>query len=52
LNGAATIGLCGNSGNSEATHLHLEIRASKSEQFTGWAALRQGLMTPGVLFKR
>jgi hypothetical protein len=52
LNEAATIGLCGNSGNSEATHLHLEVRASKSDQFAGWAALRQGLMTPGVLFKR
>jgi hypothetical protein len=52
LDGAAVIGSCGNTGNSEATHLHLELRASKSENFNGWASLRSGLMDPGVLFRR
>lgn len=48
----ATIGTCGNTGNSEATHLHLEVRASKSSNYTSWGALRSGLMNPEILFKR
>jgi murein DD-endopeptidase MepM/ murein hydrolase activator NlpD len=46
------LGACGNTGNSEATHLHLEIRASKSPQFIHWAQIRSGVMDPVALFKR
>ena len=47
------IGFAGNSGNSEATHLHLEVRMGKSASFPGWAALsRNNLVNPGVLFSR
>lgn len=46
------IGQCGNTGNSEATHLHLESRASKSAQFIGWANIRSGVMDDVALFKR
>ncbi len=46
------IGLCGNTGNSEARHLHLESRASKSPQFIGWANIRSGVMDDVALFKR
>jgi hypothetical protein len=46
------IGTCGNTGNSEATHLHLEVRASRSENFSHWAALKDGLLDPVVLFRR
>jgi hypothetical protein len=46
------IGMCGNTGNSEATHLHLESRASKSSQFIGWANIRSGVMDDVALFKR
>lgn len=46
------IGMCGNTGNSEATHLHLESRASKSPQFIGWANIRSGVMDDIALFKR
>jgi murein DD-endopeptidase MepM/ murein hydrolase activator NlpD len=42
----------GNSGNSEAAHLHLEVRASKDPNFTHWANIRNGVMDPIVLFKR
>jgi uncharacterized protein YraI len=52
LGAGAIIGTCGNSGNSEATHLHLEVRASNSPNFSGWAAIRSGVMDPVVLFKR
>jgi murein DD-endopeptidase MepM/ murein hydrolase activator NlpD len=50
--GGAQIASCGNTGNSEATHLHLEIRASRSPDFVRWAVLRDGLMDPVALFKR
>ncbi len=46
------IGLCGNTGNSEARHLHLESRASKNPQFIGWANIRSGIMDDVALFKR
>lgn len=46
------IGTCGNTGNSEAAHLHLETRASKSAQFIGWANIRSGIMDAVALFKR
>lgn len=46
------IGTCGNSGNSEAPHVHLEIRASTNVNETSWARLSRGLLDPGILFKR
>ncbi len=46
------IGTCGNSGNSEAPHVHLEIRASTNVNETSWARLGRGLLDPGLLFKR
>lgn len=47
------IGYCGNTGNSEATHLHLEVRMGSSSQFPGWAALgSKNLVNPSVLFSR
>jgi hypothetical protein len=52
LEGGTPVGTCGNTGNSEATHLHLEVRAGHNENFPGWAALRNGLVEPEVLFKR
>lgn len=52
LGGSTLIGACGNTGNSEATHLHLEVRASKTDSFTSWAGLRGGVMDPVALFKR
>jgi hypothetical protein len=52
LRGAVQIGTCGNSGNSSAPHLHLQIRASRSPNFTNFAALRDGAMDPVILFRR
>lgn len=46
------IATLGNSGNSEGPHLHLELRASKDANQTSWAAMKNGLMTPQVLFLR
>ncbi|GAB4574971.1 MAG: hypothetical protein Kow0077_24130 [Anaerolineae bacterium] len=46
------IGTCGNTGNSEAPHLHLEIRASRNPNETSWARLKDGLLDPGILFAR
>ena len=48
-----TIGACGNSGNSEATHLHLEVRMSKTDKYDSWAALgSKSLASPVILFNR
>jgi murein DD-endopeptidase MepM/ murein hydrolase activator NlpD len=46
------IGTCGNTGNSEAPHLHLEIRAAKDPNFVHWANIRNGVMDAVALFKR
>lgn len=46
------IGTCGTTGNSEAEHLHLEIRAHQNASETSWARMSSGLMDPGVLFTR
>ncbi len=43
---------CGNTGNSEAAHLHLEIRASREPNFVHWANIRSGLLDPVALFRR
>lgn len=52
LTSKQVIGYCGNSGNSEASHLHLELRASKKDPFSGWSTIKDGLMSPIVLFNR
>lgn len=46
------IGTCGNTGNSEAPHVHLEIRIARDAQFIGWANIRSGVTDPVALFKR
>jgi hypothetical protein len=46
------IATCGNTGNSEAAHLHLEIRASRDPNFVHWANIRNGVMDAVALFKR
>lgn len=45
------IGTCGNTGNSEAAHLHLEVRASMNPN-DQWANMRPNLLDPVVLFRR
>lgn len=42
----------GNSGNSEGPHLHLELRADKNADNRSWASMKNGLMTPQVLYLR
>ncbi len=49
--GGQPIGTCGNTGNSQATHLHLEIRAGTTLT-PQWWQIRNGLLDPGVLFLR
>lgn len=46
------IAACGNSGNSEAAHLHLEVRAHANENEINWSRMRDGLMTPAILYLR
>jgi hypothetical protein len=43
---------CGNTGNSSGSHLHLELRASRSSDFRGWVYLRDGLVDPLIMFER
>jgi hypothetical protein len=52
LTGGQQIGTCGNTGNSEAPHLHLEVRASKSPNFNEWYNIRSGIMDAVGLYKR
>lgn len=42
----------GNSGNSNGAHLHLEVRISNTMTPSRWAALKDGLSSPGILFLR
>lgn len=51
LAGYEQFGTCGNTGNSEATHVHLEVRAGSNPN-AQWAQLRPGLLEPGNLFSR
>jgi hypothetical protein len=52
LAGGQQFATCGNTGNSEAAHIHLEVRASREANFPGWANIRSGLMDAVVLFQR
>ena len=52
LDGLARVGTCGNTGNSEATHVHLEVRASKNPNDTNWAAMKPNVFDPIILFGR
>ena len=46
------IGTCGDTGNSEATHLHLEVRASRGANDSNWASMKPNLLDPVILFRR
>lgn len=48
----ATIGTCGDTGNSEAAHLHLELRASRNANDTNWAGMKPNLLDPTMLYSR
>ncbi|HEX2908810.1 MAG TPA: peptidoglycan DD-metalloendopeptidase family protein, partial [Phototrophicaceae bacterium] len=43
---------CGDTGNSEATHLHLEMRASANANDSNFAGMKKNLLDPGLLFSR
>jgi len=47
----AVLGACGNTGNSNGAHLHLEVRASLNPN-ENWSSMRANLMDPEVLFLR
>ncbi len=49
---SAQVGTCGDTGNSEAAHLHLEVRGSKNPTETNWAAMKAHLLDPTILFGR
>ncbi len=46
------VGIIGNTGNSSATHVHVEVRASTDANTTDWAALRPHEFDPEILFRR
>ncbi|MBZ0280043.1 MAG: SH3 domain-containing protein [Anaerolineae bacterium] len=46
------LGTCGDTGNSEAAHLHLEMRASMNANDTNWAGMKPNLLDPTILFSR
>lgn len=46
------IGTCGNTGNSEATHLHLEIRAWNNANETSTGRMIANRIDPIILFRR
>lgn len=48
----AILGTCGDTGNSEAAHLHLEMRASMNANDTNWAGMKPNLLDPTILFSR
>jgi len=48
----AVFGSCGNTGNSEGPHVHLEVRASTDDNVTSWGSLSKNRMNPIILFKR
>jgi hypothetical protein len=50
LGANAQIGVIGNTGNSTATHLHLEVRASADPNDTMWGTMR--IFDPEILFLR
>jgi murein DD-endopeptidase MepM/ murein hydrolase activator NlpD len=52
LTAGSKLGSCGNSGNSEGAHLHLELRASLNANDTSWSSMRPNLLDPIVLFRR
>lgn len=47
----ALVGTCGDTGNSEATHLHLEVRASTNPN-EPWSNMKKNLLDPVILFGR
>jgi hypothetical protein len=51
LSAGQQFGGCGNTGNSEAAHLHLEVRAGSNPN-AQWFEVSKGLVEPGVLFSR
>jgi len=46
------IGTCGDTGNSQAAHLHLEIRASLNANDINWAGMKKNLLDPTILYQR